>query len=329
MTLHRYHTLPDFLSQPRQEPELLLRPWLPSGGITMLYGARGGGKTGVTLAAALAVACGTSLLGEMYAPRPRRVLYVDGEMAPTDVQKRLRKLIAGMPGAWETPNLAVLTHADYEHGIPDLHASGGAGQQLIEWALAMHKADLVILDNISALFRSGEENSNDSWVTAAEWLLKLRRENVATLLIHHAGKRDIEGRLRQRGASKREDLMDAVLQLDETAKPSDGRVPLRLTYEKFRGFTPAELSTDFSLVYDDEAARAWIEDGNWQRRENKPAADAPKWLERARELSGHGLSLREIGKEVGASYVTVSRWLKKDGIEPTLADLCEATAGEP
>lgn len=325
MTLHRYHTLPDFLAQHRPEPELLLAPWLPAGGITMLYGARGGGKTGVTLALALAVACGTTLLGEMRAVRPCRVLYVDGEMAPTDVQKRLCKLIAGMPGVWETPNLAVLTHADYEHGIPDLHAPGGVGQQLVEWALTMHKADLVILDNISALFRSGE-NSNDSWVGPATWLLKLRRENVATLLIHHAGKRDAEGRLRQRGASKREDLMDAVLQLDETGKPGEGRVPLRLTYEKFRGFTPSDLTSDFSLVYDDEAARAWIEDGNWQRRENTPAAEAPKWLERARELSGHGLSLREIGKEVGANYMTISRWLKKDGIEPTLADLCEATA---
>jgi hypothetical protein len=57
----RMQTLPEFLSQPRPQPEELISPWLLQGGIVMIYGERGGGKTNVTFALALAVACGTSL----------------------------------------------------------------------------------------------------------------------------------------------------------------------------------------------------------------------------------------------------------------------------
>jgi AAA domain len=106
-------------------------------------------------------------------------------------------------------NLIYLTHADYDSGIPDLFEPGGHGQELVEHAIQASGAELVIFDNISALFRTGEENSNDSWVSAGEWLLSLRRQNLTSLLIHHAGKRLLDGTLRQRGASKREDLMDA------------------------------------------------------------------------------------------------------------------------
>jgi hypothetical protein len=319
--------LPQFLAAPHPAPASILHPWLHEGGITMLYGARGGGKTGVSLALALACACGTSLLNGMYAPKPRKVLYVDGEMHPSEVEMRLRKFLAGMPGVWPSPNFHYLSQAFVEQGIPDLGETGGSGQRLLEHEIAASHAELVILDNISALFRSGEENSNDSWVGPATWLLGLRRQNIATLLIHHAGKRDIEGRLRQRGASKREDALDAVLQIDETAKPRDGRLPLKLTYEKCRSFTPAEHETHFSLVYDDEAARAWIEDGNWQRKENagRPGiGEPPKWLDKARELEALGVSIRKIGEEVGATKSSVHRWLT--GREMTVADACDALA---
>jgi putative DNA primase/helicase len=90
-TSPRMQTLPEFLAQPRPQPKELISPWLLQGGIAMIYGERGGGKTNVALALALAVAGGTDLFPHMQALCPRRVLYVDGEMQPAQVQERFRK----------------------------------------------------------------------------------------------------------------------------------------------------------------------------------------------------------------------------------------------
>ena len=65
--------------------------------------------------------------------------------------------------------------------MPDL--STKAGQSLLEEA--MGDSVLLILDNVSSLFRSIEENDADSWQEIQNWLLKLRRLGKAVLLIHH------------------------------------------------------------------------------------------------------------------------------------------------
>lgn len=313
----RMQSLPEFLAQPRPPAETLISPWLQQGGIAMLYGWRGSGKTNVALSLALCAAGGTTLFpgAGMHAPRPRRVLYVDGEMHPAEVQERFKKFLRG--GACASPeNLIYLTHDDYPRGIPDLALPGGEGRELVEHACAAAHAELLILDNISSLFRSGEENSNDAWVEPGEWLLSLRRQNLTTLLIHHAGKRKLDGTLSQRGNSKREDNLNVTVQIDATAKPRGGRVPLRWTYEKFRNFTPDEPSFDFAVVFDDRAGTARLEEGGVGCRASLPE---PGWLPQAQALIGEGTSIKETARRVGEPYTTVYRYLK--GHAPTVGEL--------
>ena len=61
------------------EKKALLSPILPESGLMMIHARRGGAKTFLALSIGLAVASGTSLM-RWSAPKPRRVLYVDGEM---------------------------------------------------------------------------------------------------------------------------------------------------------------------------------------------------------------------------------------------------------
>ena len=61
--------------------------------------------------------------------------------------------------------------------------------------------DMVVLDNIATLCRTGKENESQSWQTMQAWLLELRRRGMTVLLIHHAGKSGD-----QRGTSAREDI---------------------------------------------------------------------------------------------------------------------------
>src|SRR5258708_37291074 len=87
--LARQMTAPELIAANLQGRELILDPILASDSLALLYGPRGLGKTFVALGIAWAVAGGGSFLG-WRAERPRRVLYVDGEVAAVDMQERLR-----------------------------------------------------------------------------------------------------------------------------------------------------------------------------------------------------------------------------------------------
>jgi len=69
----------ELLAQEIKQREMLLDPLLPEQGLAMLYAYRGIGKTFLALGMAAAIASGARFL-RWYAARPRRVLYVDGEL---------------------------------------------------------------------------------------------------------------------------------------------------------------------------------------------------------------------------------------------------------
>src|SRR5579862_6747439 len=68
--------------------DLLLDPLISTQTLALLYGPRGLGKTFVALGIAWAAASGGSFLG-WQASRPMRVVYLDGEMAATEMRDRL------------------------------------------------------------------------------------------------------------------------------------------------------------------------------------------------------------------------------------------------
>ncbi|MFQ8738421.1 MAG: AAA family ATPase [Bilophila wadsworthia] len=88
--------------------------------------------------------------------------------------------------------------------LPDLSTPNG--QAMIEPLLK--GVDMVVLDNIATLCRTGKENESQSWQAMQAWLLDLRRRGITVLLIHHAGKSGD-----QRGTSAKEDIMDTVISL--------------------------------------------------------------------------------------------------------------------
>ena len=71
--------------------EMVLDPIIPEKSLTMIYGLRGIGKTHVALGIACAVASGTHMLG-WRAPKPRRVLLIDGESPGVMLRERLQSV---------------------------------------------------------------------------------------------------------------------------------------------------------------------------------------------------------------------------------------------
>jgi putative DNA primase/helicase len=78
----------DFLAMDIKPKEFVLEPFCPVKGLVMVFGYRGGGKTFFALSIALAIAGGSSTLN-FRAPKARKVLYIDGEMASISLHERI------------------------------------------------------------------------------------------------------------------------------------------------------------------------------------------------------------------------------------------------
>lgn len=288
------YTLHDFLSMEIPAREMILAPVIPTQGLAMLYGIRGGGKTYAALSVALAVAAGTGTLGTRWtAPKPRRVVYLDGEMPAVSLQERLAQLSCHLTQEPPEPDyLRIITPDMQENGIPDLSTTDG--QKAIDEQL--ESTELLILDNLSALVRHGKENEAESWVPIQGWLLSLRRRGVSVLIVHHANKTG-----GQRGTSKKEDLLDTVINLKrpEDYDPQHG-AQFAIHYEKARGFHGDEAKPFEARLVAEENGLRWkvkdVEDGD---------------MERVVALAAEGINQRDIGKELGCSAAKVNRLLKK------------------
>jgi putative DNA primase/helicase len=291
---------------------MVLAPVIPTQGLAMLYSPRGVGKTYLALAMAWAVATGTEFL-RWRAPQPRKVLFVDGELPATTLQERLAAIRgsstpsralssgkteaarAGDAGSCEPSghgNLRLITPDLQEFGVPDI--STRTGQALIENEL--EGAELLVLDNLSALLRSGNENEGESWLPVAEWGLRLRQRGVSVLFLHHAGKSGA-----QRGTSRREDLLDTVIALK---RPPDycatQGLRCELRFEKARGFH-GEAARPFEITMNYGAAGEVV----WSTSQTVEHQDP--LLEAAAVLFRQGLSVREVAEQLGVSAATAGR----------------------
>jgi KaiC/GvpD/RAD55 family RecA-like ATPase len=244
----------DFLAIHVPPRGMLLDPILPERSLAMLYAPRGVGKTLLALSIGLAVASGSSLL-RWHAPRQRRVLYVDGEMPLVSLQERLRSISYGLGADIPNDGFRVLAADNTENG---LSISSEEGQRAID--LLLTEVDLVIFDNLSTLCTNGSESASDAWVPMQNWLLKLRRQGIAVLFVHHAGTNG-----RQRGTSRREDALDTVIALrrPEDYSPEQG-ARFQVPFEKLRNRVDGDAAVPFeakldAISADETAGVRWMD----------------------------------------------------------------------
>ena len=274
-----------------KERELLLKPWLHSQDLTMIHAGRGIGKTHLAIAIMYAVATGGTFAGWV-APKPTKVLYLDGELPGSVLQNRLSMHLPlkepqrGFVRVF-TPDLL-----PDGVGLPDL--STHEGQDIVE-AMIEEDTGLLIVDNLSAWCRTGRENEGESWNPIAAWILQLRRRGIAVLMIHHSGKNG-----EQRGTSKKEDLLDAVIKLKRPAEydPKNGAIFI-LEFTKARNLSgDAAQSLELTLAGDENQVE-------WMCRTVEQSTYA-----RVVALSKEGISQTDIAEELDVNKSTVSRHLR-------------------
>jgi len=228
--------------------EMLLHPFLPSQGLGMLVAQRGVGKTHVALGISYAVASGGKFFG-WSAQCPKKVLYIDGEMPAVCIQERL-KMTVDMNIQKPAEGFFQLLTPDLQDGsMPDLSTTEGRAK--IEALL--DDVELVVIDNLSCMFRDGGENDSEVWQEPQEWILHLRKRGKTVLMVHHAGKGG-----KQRGTSKREDILDVVIMLKHPSdyEPSDG-ARFEVHFDKARHFAGENARAFEAQLIQQDDGMAW------------------------------------------------------------------------
>lgn len=272
------------------ERTLLLDPWLPSGGLAMVYAPRGIGKTYFALEVALCVAGGGQFLS-WEAQDSGAVLYLDGEMGRGGLQERLWALCGDRKDQIRN-RLKFVSPDAQEAAMPDL-SDHRCHRHLDPLA---DGTKLIIVDNISTLVRTGSENDAESWHTVQEWAVRQKAAGRTVLFIHHAGKSG-----GQRGTSKREDVMDTVIALRRPPDYTpDCGARFEIHFEKSRGFSGKEAEPFIAYLTGESGSLFWekesLEESNYQKVADMVALE---------------MNQKDIAEELGLNKSTVSRYARR------------------
>jgi putative DNA primase/helicase len=277
-----------FMSLTFPSRSYLLRPWLTTTGLVMMDALPGHCKTYLAMSVAYSVASGTPLLSWSSEHRGR-ALYIDGELPGELLQKRLRELGPPLP---ET-DLMVLSRSQFEMFgalMPDIATE--EGRDYLDVVIEQHNFDLIILDSVSTLVRSGVENDVESWRAIQDWSLRHRARGRAIIYLHHQGRSG-----NPRGTSSREIVLDARLKL--TADPelsNESETAVKIEYAKAREFFGADKAPIVAFLSTPQGRVTW-------RHETVAATTK----EKVREFLNLNMKGTQIAKELHISPGRVSQ----------------------
>jgi len=248
----------DFMAQAIKEPMAYIRLFLREGTLTMVYGPKGVGKSWLTYALALSLTrkrFDDIEIGPWSVRNPAGVLILDGEMHPYEMQYRL-KTLSGPLGEMDPENPLVIISAiqlGKRHGCePDL--TDKEWRNVVTSYLERNPhLKVLVLDNLSSLAQTEDDNSTTDWSPINQWLLKLRGMDVSVVMVHHANKMGTD-----RGTSKRTDNLDTVIKLTKPAdsKADDGAY-FNVSFDKGRSLKAGEAEAFTLRIRPHETHPTW------------------------------------------------------------------------
>ena len=243
-----FKSIDDFQALEIPPRKVIINPWLIEQSITLIAGWRGSGKTFFGLTLAICAVGGFDYpLGKWESINPVSALYIDAEMVGNDIQDRYHKLMTD----FNNKEKLIIYSDHYANllGLPPARMGDPKWRDAIKDFVIKNNIKLVFFDNISALCPDIDENLKHVWGPVNSWLLELRFAGVASVLMHHTGKKGD-----QRGISGREDSIDnsILLARPDDYKSSDGcRFNLRFTKARGVNDTNRKLISDAEWVLKD------------------------------------------------------------------------------
>lgn len=289
-------SLTEFLSTPFAKKEHYLGPFVKQG-VSLVYAATGVGKTHFCIGVAFAIASGGDFL-RWKCEEKARVLYIDGELPGHYLKSMLKPLYEAASDKNISFNI-ITPDAQENSMLPNLGTQEGQAsiQPMID------NADVIFVDNLSTLIRSGKENEAEYWIPVQSWFLRLRQMGKSVIFVHHAGK-GAEGSFR--GTSKITDAVDLAVALKSPVghKAEDGCV-FDVSFPKYRHYRKGD-ATEFQAKY----INTEFGPPSWEWKE-LDEVNSNKIL----ELHEAGLKPKEISADLGVAPKTVYKHLKKAGID--------------
>ena len=272
---------------------IILHPWLSGSNINMIYGPRGVGKTMFVLGLLTAISTAESF-GPWQVNTPVTSLYLDGEMAPQDVQNRLSRF----PSLKKSNRQSLIVYSDAyisQFGLLRANLLDEGWRNMMKQLLIANDVKLWVADNIASLAPGIDENSKQEWDPINQWFLELRFAAITTIFLHHAGKGGT-----QRGTSGREDNIDISILLDKPTMfgPEDG-ARFIVSFQKSRlehKYLPLISATEFALETDEEDNYFWTF-GSLKKRHKRKVI----------KMLDEGITAKDIAEELKITKGRVSQ----------------------
>ena len=307
-------TLGELLALEQGQREHLISPWLRQGESAMVFAAPGVGKSLLALSMALAVAGGGVLLDTWQTGgKPRKVLYIDGEMALDDIGERARILMPSAGGNLEavTGNLQIMARQQQEAHSWFVDLSEERSQEFVISKAVDDGIELVILDNLSTLATIEDENLASAFNSTNMFLLKMKQAGIACLLVHHTAKASDN----YRGSSKLATSFDVMIGLKGVNCLREGEscdtTRFILSFTKYRGKKDESVSRELEVSLERKEDKGGNELYKWRSETSTdPRLLAALELLRSEEYTTD----KDIAAAVGMSRVEMSR-MKKAAIE--------------
>lgn len=268
--------------------KILIDPILASREIALVHADAGAGKSRFALFLAVCLASGIPCL-KWAISKPKKVLYVEGELPGTEFQERIQSAIKEASASDDLVSANLGQWTEDEHGVPVPTLNTKAGREsLLE---AVQGYDVVILDSLITLTNIDSQGRTHFAEELNTTLREVRALGCAVIVIHHTNK----------NGSFYGPMLQNVL------------TSLTLKLEKVHDDTPVEgchFIVSFEKtrnIYgrDAEPVDVKCERGVWTYRS---ALETKK--EQAIEMSRRGMKQKDIAEELGVRQGTVSRWLK-------------------
>ena len=270
---------------------IVIDDWCFQGDLGFVFARRGLGKSWLGMYVAHCLATGHDI-GPWKVPHHHKILYIDGEMSPNEIQ--WRDQVLGEP----TANLTYINHEIlFERSGRIMNLADSELQDAIIDLCKKQGHTILFLDNLSTLVSGIDENKTIDWERILPWLLRLRREHITVFFIHHAGR---SGEMR--GSSKREDPSAWIISLREPKNDPEGETEgahFISVFTKNRNApqTPKSLEWNFTPVAENEILIRY--------EQSQP-------LDVFRELVASGVNqCSEIAEEMDCSKGMVSRLARR------------------
>ncbi|MFC1998833.1 AAA family ATPase [Chloroflexota bacterium] len=239
-------SLEELFDNPPKEPEYIVNPFFPKGGVNMFLGESGAGKSWITMHLALCIASGNKFMGK-YDVIPGKVLIIDEENALPLIFDRLCKLGLGMLSENQELSLSNILllenngiRVDDEEHFAKLRST-----------IADTKPSLVIMDSLIRI-HSKDENSANEMSEVFHLIKKLKHQPDTTFVItHHLRKSGGPLKLRGRGSGDIIGSPDSQMTIENKGTYSI------LTQTKTR-WTKEETKVNFNIVDSPDETATYI-----------------------------------------------------------------------